>query len=143
MCTEERKKSLEASYCIQESSKEELDRGTISLFSAEFLDRGFKPQETIEIIVELGATKSLTRICVQELVEAKRDVNEHAQKDIMYGILWCIGGSVLSLTEVGFIFLGAIIFGGLQFIKGLLSLNNTTSYVDLIEKVSQLSTDSS
>ncbi|GAB3936659.1 hypothetical protein [Mucilaginibacter myungsuensis] len=44
---------------------------------------------------------------------------EQAQKDMIYGALWCVGGTVLTIADVGFIFWGAIVFGGIQFFKGL------------------------
>lgn len=39
--------------------------------------------------------------------------------DMLWGAIWCIGGILLSATTT-FIFFGAIIFGGYQFLKGLL-----------------------
>ena len=44
---------------------------------------------------------------------------EKAKNDMLYGALWCIGGIVLTLAHIGFIFWGAILFGGIQFFRGL------------------------
>jgi len=53
-----------------------------------------------------------------QIVNAKKD---HAKKDMLYGALWCLGGTVLTVANIGFIFWGAILFGGVQFIKGLVN----------------------
>jgi hypothetical protein len=48
-------------------------------------------------------------------------VNERAKKDMLYGALWCVGGLVATAAEIGYIFWGAIVFGGVQCIKGLMN----------------------
>ncbi len=48
---------------------------------------------------------------------------KQAKKDMLYGALWCVGGLALTLANVGFIFWGAIIFGGIQFFKGVVNLS--------------------
>ncbi len=45
-----------------------------------------------------------------------------AKKDMLYGALWCVGGTVLTLAHIGFIFWGAIIFGAIQFFRGVSNL---------------------
>jgi len=47
-----------------------------------------------------------------------------ANKDLIYGALWCIGGIVATAAEIGYIFWGAIVFGGYQFLKGLINSMN-------------------
>lgn len=42
-----------------------------------------------------------------------------ANKDMLYGALWCVGGTALTLANIGFIFWGAIVFGAIQFFKGV------------------------
>jgi len=37
----------------------------------------------------------------------------------MYGALWCVGGIIATMSDIGAIFWGAIIFGAIQFFKGL------------------------
>ena len=46
---------------------------------------------------------------------------ESANKDLLYGALWCAGGTIGTLADVGFIFWGAIIFGAIQFVKGVIN----------------------
>lgn len=40
---------------------------------------------------------------------------------MLFGALWCIGGIVATATDIGLIFWGAIVFGAIQFIKGLIN----------------------
>jgi hypothetical protein len=47
-----------------------------------------------------------------------------ANNDLIYGALWCIGGIVATAAEIGYIFWGAIVFGGYQFLKGLINSMN-------------------
>lgn len=66
----------------------------------------------------------------QQIQEAKRS---RANKDMLYGALWCIGGTVVTVVTYSaasgggryMIAWGAIIFGGIQFFKGL--YNSTSS----------------
>lgn len=46
---------------------------------------------------------------------------KQANKDMLYGALWCVGGIVATASNIGAIFWGAIIFGGIQFFKGLIN----------------------
>jgi hypothetical protein len=46
---------------------------------------------------------------------------KQANKDMLYGALWCIGGIIATASSIGAIFWGAIIFGGIQFFKGLIN----------------------
>lgn len=57
--------------------------------------------------------------------EIRKARKEGATKDMIYGALWCVGGIIATIAQIGFIFWGAILFGGIQFIKGLVnSLSN-------------------
>lgn len=46
---------------------------------------------------------------------------KQANKDMLYGALWCVGGIIATASNVGAIFWGAILFGGIQFVKGLIN----------------------
>jgi hypothetical protein len=80
-----------------------------------------------EVVDELGmlgidrenATSIVENLEIQINV-AKKEV---AKKDMLYGALWCVGGTILTISNIGFIFWGAIIFGGYQFFKGLINYN--------------------
>ena len=51
--------------------------------------------------------------------EDQQNLKRQAEKDIMYGAMWCIGGIIGKAADFGFIFWGAIIFGGVQFFRGV------------------------
>ncbi|MES2288077.1 MAG: hypothetical protein V4547_20490 [Bacteroidota bacterium] len=46
---------------------------------------------------------------------------EKAKRDMLFGALWCIGGIIATSAHIGFIFWGAIVFGGIQFFRGLIN----------------------
>lgn len=64
------------------------------------------------------AAYTIVRNVEDEIKKAKKDA---ATKDIIYGALWCVGGTVATVANIGFIFWGAILFGGIQLIKGLVN----------------------
>lgn len=45
--------------------------------------------------------------------------NSRANKDMLWGAVWCIGGIIGTVADTGYIFWGAIVFGGIQFFVGL------------------------
>ena len=53
-----------------------------------------------------------------QLAEAKRKKANH---DIVVGLLWSGGGTILILAHVGIIFWGAIVYGAIQLIKGVIN----------------------
>lgn len=55
--------------------------------------------------------------------EAETDKKD-ATKNMIFGALWCLGGIAGTLADVGYIFWGAIIFGGIQFFQGLIGYQN-------------------
>ncbi len=56
-------------------------------------------------------------IVQQVIIEEKQD----GIKDILFGALWLFGGLVATLADTGYIFWGAIVFGGFQVLKGILA----------------------
>ena len=54
----------------------------------------------------------------QQIKKAKK---ERGQKDMLYGALWFIGSTIATLADIGFIFWGAMLFGAVQFIKGVVN----------------------
>lgn len=53
--------------------------------------------------------------------EEKIITKEKAKRDMLFGALWCVGGIIATLADIGFIFWGAIVFGGIQFFRGLIN----------------------
>ena len=78
--------------------------------------------EVKQALIEKGLDENSADIVVENLnnqiATAKK---ERANKDMLYGALWCVGGIVATAAHIGFIFWGAIVFGGIQFFKGVLN----------------------
>ena len=78
-------------------------------------------------LVGKGLSESAAFTIVHNLeVEIKNAKKESGRKDMIYGALWCIGGTVATIANIGFIFWGAILFGGVQFIKGAINYFSAT-----------------
>lgn len=91
--------------------------------AAEMIARGQDLDDVQSHLMESGGmpeyqARDLANQLESEIREAK---NAGANKDMLYGALWCIGGTVATLADIGFIFWGAILFGAIQFIKGAAS----------------------
>lgn len=56
---------------------------------------------------------------IEAMAEIESDDSSGANKDMIWGALWCVGGIVATVADIGYIFYGAIIFGAIQFFKGL------------------------
>lgn len=93
-------------------------------FAADLLVRKkLSGPEVTEQLVAKGLDTESADIVVSNLEVQIRDARKKAaKKDMLHGGLWCVGGLALTLADIGFIFWGAIIFGGIQFLKGLTSL---------------------
>jgi hypothetical protein len=75
--------------------------------------------ETKNALIEQGLDEESAAIVVSNLEKQIKDAKkEGANKDMLYGALWCIGGIIATAADFGFIFWGAIVFGAIQFIKG-------------------------
>lgn len=46
-----------------------------------------------------------------------------SNNDILWGAIWCGGGIAATLADIGYIFWGAIIYGGIKLISGIVSSN--------------------
>jgi hypothetical protein len=69
---------------------------------------------------EVNAALLIDRI--EEELESRK--KQEAQKDMLWGAVWCIGGTVATLANFGFVFWGAIVFGGIQFFQGVYKYSN-------------------
>src|ERR1700741_4667812 len=97
---------------------EEIYQFATSRFAA-----GKYPYEVKTALIQRGLTEDDATVVVDTLVEqlTKAAKKKKAQKDMLYGALWCIGGTGLTMANIGFIFWGAIVFGGIQFIRGVIN----------------------
>lgn len=83
-------------------------------------------EQAIQTLISNDVSEQEARTVVEDLhsqiIAAKK---KHAEKDMLYGALWCIGGTIATLANIGYIFWGAIVFGGFQFFKGV--INHTSA----------------
>jgi hypothetical protein len=78
-----------------------------------------------EDLMSKGMDEKSATMMIETLQQQIKDAqNERARKDMIYGALWCVGGTVLTIADLGFIFWGAIVFGAIQFIKGAVNFKN-------------------
>jgi len=89
-------------------------------YAANLLVNEKKNAKDVQIaLVGKGISESAAYTIVYNLeAELKNAKKEAGKKDMLYGALWCVGGTVATVANIGFIFWGAILFGGIQFIKG-------------------------
>jgi hypothetical protein len=93
-------------------------------YAANLLADGTKSGADVERLLMLkGMAADEASAIVRELENPIQDAKKaQAKKDMLYGGLWCVGGIALTVADVGFVFWGAILFGGIQFIKGVTNL---------------------
>jgi len=85
--------------------------------------------ESIDGLIALGVDSASATTVVDEMIahiQAQR--KEKAQKDMLYGGLWAVGGTVATLSNIGYIFWGAILFGAIQFIRGAINSGDGEYY---------------
>lgn len=91
------------------------------------VNEGKTSSEVIDTLIQQGYDKdnaaSIVSTLEQQITDAK---TERAKKDMLYGGLWCVGGTVATLANIGFIFWGAIVFGGVQFFRGLINYSKSS-----------------
>jgi hypothetical protein len=87
--------------------------------AANLLVNGKSSSQVKEALIEKGLSEAGAVTIVSDLEnQIKAAKKDQANKDMLYGALWCIGGTIATIAEIGFVFWGAILFGGIQFIKG-------------------------
>jgi hypothetical protein len=106
-----------------ESNQNEQQEAVTKIYdyAANLLVNENKSESEVEqILIAEGIDAESAKIIVENLskqiIDAKK---ERANKDMLYGALWCIGGIIATVADIGLIFWGAIVFGGYQFFRGL------------------------
>jgi hypothetical protein len=86
------------------------------------VNENMSPSEVKKRLMELGIDEERAVNILEDLEDERYDLkNKEANKDMLYGALWCVGGIILTAADFGYIFWGAIIFGGFQFVKGAMN----------------------
>ena len=111
----------------REPSEEEIVREVYE-FAAQQMESGMSDQQIRNSLIENGLDRESAMIVVSNLVKMRSEaIGAAARKEMLYGALWCIGGTAVtvgtySITPNGGPFIiafGAIIFGVIQFFRGL------------------------
>jgi hypothetical protein len=108
---------------MEDNNKDEIKEVFQRLYDQtvyQILEQGKTTSQIKKDLLEKGmnekvATEFLKKV-KDDIYEAKRS---SSNKDMIYGALWCIGGLVATFAELGYIFWGAIIFGAIQFFRGV------------------------
>jgi hypothetical protein len=78
------------------------------------------PEAVIDNLVAQGHDRNQAEQIVFDVHDKIRSAKKSkAQKDMLFGALWCVGGIIATAAHIGFIFWGAILFGGIQFFRGV------------------------
>lgn len=120
---------------IQNTQAEQADQSqavnAIYNYAANMLVNENKTADEVQAaLVEKGLSSenaaTVVRAIEDQIYEAKRS---RASKDMLYGALWCVGGIIA--TAIGYssasggggymVFYGAIIFGAIQFFRGVIN----------------------
>ena len=99
---------------IEEDSIKQYSDFTENLLFREKLSK----DEAINELIKNGIDAENAEIITSNLLYSR---NQRATKDMLYGALWFTGGSIATAANLGYIFWGAILFGAIQFIYGLVN----------------------
>ncbi len=90
------------------------------------IDRGQDSYEAKKALMARGVDEVNAALIIDRLEEEIESAKKkEAQKDMLYGALWCVGGTVATLANFGFVFWGAILFGAIQFFQGVYKYSNS------------------
>lgn len=105
----------------------------VQAFAANRLSEGAYPDEVEEMLVEKGVDRDAAAGVVDYLCRSHSEAMRYvAKRDIKHGAMWCVGGTIVTAATYAaaygggtyIIAWGAIGFGALQFLRGLLRLRN-------------------
>lgn len=98
-------------------------------FAAEQLVSGQSPDQVKSALIERGMDSASAGVVVNGLVDAQRSSQTSAAiRNIVVGGLFCVGGTVITIATYSaaaqgggryVVFWGAIVFGFIQFIRGI------------------------
>ena len=108
--------SVTTATALEQTDKEAIEQ--IYTFAKDLLFKEKQSKEdVINELINNGIDAENADIVVSNLLSAH---NERANKDMLYGGLWFVGGIIATSASEQYLFLGAIVFGIIQFFRGLL-----------------------
>ena len=97
----------------QENKNENLVNEIYDYAANLLVTKNMNPDDVKKALIDKGVDDKSSSIVVDNLTQQINDSKkEQAKKDMIYGAMWCVGGVILTVAQVGFIFWGAILFGG-------------------------------
>ena len=118
----------------REPTEQEIVEAILA-FTAEQIQNGTPGFKIEQMLVERGLDQETASTVVADVRRMRREaLQSHAKKNMLYGALWCIGGIVITVVSYGaaasgsgggtyVVTWGAVIFGAVQFIRGVIQLN--------------------
>jgi hypothetical protein len=111
----------------QDSAPQQNEQQTINQlyqYAASLLiNQKMYPEEAKDKLIAQGLSRESADVLIDTLeAQITKAKKERAHKNMLFGALWCIGGIVATAANIGFIFWGAIVFGGIQFFQGVADL---------------------
>lgn len=98
------------------------------LYAANLMVNGDKNSyEVKRALLERGVTESEADVMIDRLENEVEEARKaRANKDMLWGAVWCIGGTIITVATysgggTAVFCWGAILFGGIQFVKGLMA----------------------
>ncbi|WP_443938346.1 hypothetical protein [Pedobacter sp. MW01-1-1] len=86
----------------------------------------YSPSRAIAALINQGINQSDADEVVSNVeLQIKQASQTKAKKDVFYGGLFLIAGAAATLADIGFFFWGAILYGGYQFITGIVDSHKT------------------
>ena len=111
----------------QELSDEQV-ADAVYAFAAEKMRNGASPPQITEALVQKGLDRRLASTVVANLSQMRsRAIRDAAKKNMLYGGLWCVGGTAVTIGTYSaasgggsyVVAWGAIVFGAIQFFRGV------------------------
>jgi len=100
----------------------------IYTYAVKLAASGMSPPDIEESLVKKGLDAGSARVVVEKVMEIKRNaMRQTAEKNMLYGGLWCVGGILVTAATFSaasgggsyVVAWGAIIFGAIQFLRGV------------------------
>lgn len=109
----------------QQQQQEEMADQLYNYAANQLFNEEKKPHEVKNDLIAQGLDTQSAIAIVDNLTAQMSDAKKsQGKKDMMWGAVWCVGGLIGTLSDTGFIFWGAIIFGGIQFFRGLIAMGD-------------------
>jgi fructosamine-3-kinase len=119
-----RAKKSTPNLIMSETTTTAVDINEMYQYATNLFIGGQNAYEVKTALLERGLDEGNANYIVEQLDQQINEARKtRAKKDMLYGALWCVGGLVLTLAHIGFIFWGAIVFGGIQFFRGVIAFN--------------------